>query len=214
MTEVYLDLQELGKFPMMLKQNVVVGRECFEFGVLLLDADKCSMYVLNGYSENLLKKCGTDSAICHHQQDSSSLLPRDYEVRLGMPYPHPVVDRYGSFVYAHSVGKFGDLWPTIPSSGFFLCAVVLDFSPIHALDVSVDACFADRGEAPFVFPDPACNCLGRLVVIQMFFHECLQIGTLHNLHGLILCLLSGYIRFMVCLQGIIRSLDFVAPSLV
>ena len=93
MTEVYLHAQQSRKLLMMPEQDVVVSREGLQFPVAFLDADKCSVDGLNGYGQNLLKKCGANFAINHSEQDANAIITRDDEIRLCVPDPHPLVDR-------------------------------------------------------------------------------------------------------------------------
>ena len=92
--------------------------------------------------------------------------------------------------------------------------MILDPPAVRAFDISIDAVFADRWNPPLVRFDSSRNVLRRLIVVEMFLNECAQIRMFHDLHGLILALVSGDICFVVGFLGVVCILYFVVRYLV
>src|SRR3989344_1028146 len=207
MTEVYLHSKKTRKLLMVLEQDVVVGREGLQFGVSSLDAQKCLMYSLNGDIKNQFQECRSYLAINNRKHDAGSIVTRNDEVCLGIPDPHPLVDRYGSFLDEGSVSQFLRPCPASPPSGFSFCTVIFDSSPIHAADISVDALFADMRDMLFMYFDSSGDVLRRLIAVKFSLHKCPKIRMLHDLHRLILTVVSGDICLVLRFLGIIGILD-------
>ena len=92
--------------------------------------------------------------------------------------------------------------------------MVLDPPSVRACDISVDALFADTRKAFLMRFDSSCDVLRRLIVIQMFLYKRFQIGMLHDLHCLVLALVSRDIRFVLSFFRVVGVLDLVICYLV
>ena len=214
MTEIYLHPKETRKLLMMPEQDVIVGRESAQFSVSLLDSQECLMYVFYGDLKDQFQKCSPYLAINNRKQDSLPLAPRDNEVCFGIADPHPLVDGYGSFFDEGSLGQLLCSYPTSSPSGFFLGAVIFNSSPVHAANVAVNTLFTCMRETMLMRFNSSGNILRRLIAVEFPLHETPKIGMLHDLHCLILAVVSGNVCLVLCFLGIVGLFDFVVRHLV
>lgn len=214
MAEVYLHSKKTGKLLMMPEQDVVVGRECLQFRVSLLNPQECPMYGINGDAKNQLKECDSYLAINNGEHDTRPVFARDNEVGLGIADPHPSVDRYGSSFDEGSICQFLRPCPESSPSGFSPAPVIFDSSPVRADNISVDAFLADMRNVLLMRFDSSGDVLRRLIAVEFPLHECSENGMLHDLHCLILAAASGNICLVPGFLGIIGVLDCVMCYLV
>ena len=80
-----------------------------------------------------------------------------------------------------------------------------DPPPVGGGDIPIDGVLGDSGEAFFPVTNTPCNGLRALIVEESPVNFSLEGIVMHDLHALILGVLSSYVRLVVCFFRIIPS---------
>jgi len=145
MAEIYCDVKQFLCLPIFRPQYIVVGRHRPQFGKSQFDSRQRTVNRGDGNVRNQLQEWSAASSVGNHQKNPPSRLPRDDEVRLGVPDVLSGIDMLGSLADEDTIGKLDVLRSSFLLSLFPHPTMRFNVSPIYRFDVSIDAVFGNGG---------------------------------------------------------------------
>lgn len=143
MTEVDSYLEHTFQFPMMLKQEVVIGSDRRKFRETLFDLPQCCFYRCRRYMQDPFQERHPTLAIRYYQENTLASLPRDDEVALAVSNPLALANICRSFINKRpTVESLLRRYPP-SSAGFLFGSVHLNASSVDTSNVAINAFFRD-----------------------------------------------------------------------
>ncbi len=141
MTEVDSYLEHTFKFPMMLKQEVVVGGDRRKFRETFFDPPQCCFYRCRRYMQDPFQERNPALSIHDYKENTFAGLPRDDEVTLAVSNPLTLANICRSFINKRPTveSPLGRYPPS--SAGFLFGSVHLNASSVDTSNVAVNAFF-------------------------------------------------------------------------
>lgn len=206
-TKIDADREQLPQCFVHGKQDVIVERECTEFGETVLDPNECRMDGVNGYCRDTFEKCDTQPPTHDRQQNTRSRLSGHNEVTLAVTDTEPFFNAFRPLVDKDTVEKLHDL-----SSSFwvfFLLAFCKDQSAIRTVEKTIDCILSDTRKIAFPMSNPSRNRFRGLAVAQRAFDKGAERIMSNDFLSAEACVMSADVCFVLRFFRIVSSADTV-----
>ena len=104
MAEVNFYSQECLQLLVLLKEQIIVGRDGSQFGVSPVNRSKCPMYIFDGHGQNFFQKRDSELTVCDRQNASRAASSRFNEICFYVSYPSPSVNDSGPYINEFTIG--------------------------------------------------------------------------------------------------------------
>lgn len=141
MAEEDADVEQEGETDVVCEEQVIVGRDGFQFREAFLDLAECPFHVRNGHRQNALDERDAAPAVNHGQEDTPATLARDNEVCLAVPDARSFVDIPGPFVDEGAAKKVCGTGTSTGSSTPLSSAMCFNTSSVWTFDIPIQRVF-------------------------------------------------------------------------